>query len=160
MDGVIADFTTAYLKLVNSNKKCSDITDWNLYLFTKQTEMQFWNTLDLAGEDFWTNIPIYDYSIDFVKKLRSTDDVTILTSVSEHAKLAATGKIKWLNKYISPMIPICIDPDKWKYASKNTTLIDDKADNIEKFIQNGGKGLLFKQPWNENTNLPYFNKWW
>lgn len=159
MDGVIADFTTAYLELTNSMCMYDDIRDWNIYYYTKQTEEQFWMTVDLAGEDFWVNIPIYKNAVDMIKKLREKDHVTILTSVSEKAPIAAIGKIKWLNKHISPMIPICIDDKKWKYAGPNTTLIDDKPENIIEFIKCGGKGLLYPQPWNADyRDLPVFNE--
>jgi 5'(3')-deoxyribonucleotidase len=158
MDGVIADFTTAYLELVNSRLKHDDIKDWKIFLHTDQTENEFWKTLDLAGEGYWTNIPLYPESISLVEKLRLFDNVTILTSVSPLAPIAAIGKIKWLQKYITPMIPICIDTDKWKYANPKTILIDDKPENVREFINNGGNAYLYSRPWNvEVKDLPIYN---
>lgn len=156
MDGVIADFTTAYLKLVNSKLSHDDVKDWHIFKYTGQTESEFWVTLGLADEQFWIDIPIYSYALNLIKDLRFIDDVTILTSVSEVAPLAATGKIKWLEKHVKPMIPICIDTDKYKYAYPGTILIDDKPDNVRQFINRGGKAYLFSQPWNEGTDLPVF----
>lgn len=157
MDGVIADFTTAYLELVSSKLTHDDIKDWDIYKYTNQTELEFWMSINEAGEDFYTNIPLYPWSMSLIKELRSKDDVVILTAVSELAPDAAVGKIKWLNKYVKPMIPIIIDSEKYRYASLNTILIDDKPDNIKRFINNGGKALLFKQPWNESeTDLPTY----
>jgi 5'(3')-deoxyribonucleotidase len=158
MDGVIADFNTAYLELINSKLKHDDIKGWDINEYTNQTEKEFWNTLDLAGEDFWVNIPIYPEAVGLIQKLRLVNDVTILTSVSPIAPMAAVGKIKWLQKYITPMIAICIDTDKWKYANSKTILIDDKPDNIIKFINNGGRGLLYPRPWNiKFKDLPIYD---
>ncbi|CAK0752262.1 putative 5' nucleotidase, deoxy (Pyrimidine), cytosolic type C protein (NT5C) [Azospirillaceae bacterium] len=156
MDGVIADFTTAYLKLIKSDLSHDDVKDWNIFKYTNQTESEFWVTLGLAGEDFWTDIPIYPYALNLIKDLKAIDDVTILTSVFEVVPVAAVGKIKWLEKYVKPMIPICIDSEKHKYAYHDTILIDDKPDNVRKFIDRGGKAFLFEQPWNEGTDLPVF----
>lgn len=158
MDGILTDFTTAYLKLVNSELIHDDIKNWDIYLHTSQTEKEFWNTLELAGEDFWEHISPYIGCFDMIKKLQSIDKITILTSVFSPS--AAIGKIKWLNKWLpqSPIMPVCFDTEKWKYANSDSILIDDKPENIIEFIEHGGRGLLYPQPWNENfRDLPLFN---
>lgn len=38
-------------------------------------------------------------------------------------------------------------------AKSGAILIDDYDVNVSKFIQNGGRAILFPQPWNENRAI-------
>jgi len=158
MDGPLVNFTDAYLELVNSKLKFDDITEWDIWKLTGQTEEQFHIILSNAGENYWSNMKPDKDGIELYKALKAKDDITILTAVFNSD--AAIGKIKWIDKWLprEPITPICFDTEKWKYVSPDSILIDDKADNVRSFIKAGGQGFLYPRPWNFNDrDLPVFD---
>lgn len=160
MDGVIVNFTNSYLELVNSKLTFEDIVECDIWKITNQTEREFYTIMSNAGEDWWANMKPHDEYKELFETLKTIDGsgVTFLTSVYDHS--AALGKIKWLNKWFpqEPIIPVCFDTEKWKYANADSILIDDKPSNVIEFIKHGGKGFLYKRLWNENfPDLPVFD---
>lgn len=58
-------------------------------------------------------------------------------------------KRKWMRQHFDGMYDRFIgDREKWKYADSRSILIDDKIENINGWIENGGIGILYGDPRN------------
>lgn len=56
-------------------------------------------------------------------------------------------KRKWMRQHFDGMYDRFIgDREKWKYADDRSILIDDKIENINGWIENGGIGILYGDP--------------
>ncbi len=56
-------------------------------------------------------------------------------------------KREWMRDYFDGMYDRFIgDKEKWKYADSRSILIDDKIENINGWIENGGIGILHGDP--------------
>lgn len=56
-------------------------------------------------------------------------------------------KRKWMRQHFDGMYDRFIgDREKWKYADSRSILIDDKIENINGWIENGGIGILYGDP--------------
>ena len=64
------------------------------------------------------------------------------------------GRIRWIvsNGYSYNETKDILDAAKHKYAKPGYLLIDDNEENIKKWEEAGGIGVLFPAPWNSRTN--------
>ena len=137
MDGVLADFSTAYTKLRtgapdNAKRFRSSVMDHKIF-----------ETLDF--------MPDAHELLNHVKHiLNSNKDVhvEILTSTGTHdpfqAEEAKRQKKVWLKKHGITYHPNFVNSkiEKAKYASWSSILIDDSVGCISPFIEAGGHGIL------------------
>ncbi len=108
----------------------------------------FWKNIEKTGEAFWTDMEVYPWFFDLYNELSKKGRVIFLTKPS-HSPLSHSGKIKWLQKRFNHNFKdYIITPHKELLASSETVLIDDCPKNIAKFVEAGGKGILFPQFWN------------
>lgn len=149
MDGVIADFFTAFAKAnrVNHWKSIND----------KEVAFQ-----KILFTDFFYNIPLFenyyentsDKIINLVKKYATDNDIDwgICSSPMRGDEFnSAYWKRLWLEKHeYMPRVENCIfTHEKEKYAfsksdNKPNILIDDKPENIFKFRKAGGIAIRFQ----------------
>ena len=131
MDGVIVDFEGGYEKLTGKNIRNSHV----------KGDSAFWQPITDAGEAYWTDLEwmsdgkqLWDYIKQYSPKLLSAP------SRQESSK---TGKEKWVTQHI-PGTPLILKSAEQKqlYASPNSILIDDRADNIQRWKAAGGIGIL------------------
>ena len=102
---------------------------------------KIWKAIDDAGSEFWSSMswmPGAHKLWDELKKFSPT----ILTSPSRHES-SKKGKKEWLKDNL-PGVPFIIEQDKEKYAAPDAILIDDREDNIKKWEEKGGIGILHK----------------
>ena len=131
MDGVIVDFEHGYNRLTGRDAPgFSSPYDKN----------EFWNAITKAGAKFWTDLEwmedgkqLWDYIKQFNPKL--------LTAPSMDPS-SKEGKLQWIEKHI-PGTKAIFKQAKYKQelASPNAILIDDREDNIERWIEAGGIGI-------------------
>jgi hypothetical protein len=131
-DGVLSDFNKEFEKLGHGSpeafsEKHGDEAMW--YLINNKTD-HFWLDMEWIpdGKKFW----------NFIKKFNPT----ILTKLSPVTN-CKKDKIEWLKKNLGD-IPIIPTTKKEKYASPDAVLIDDMEENIEKWVEVGGIGILYK----------------
>jgi len=96
-------------------------------------------------EHFWSEaewLPLSQNMIKFSQKYFPTE---ILTASPDYPS-PKNGKLKWIKNNIGniPVIFTKSGKEKGRYANKNTILIDDKQENINHFVKQGGIGILFK----------------
>ena len=138
MDGVLCDF----------DQRCDELNCWR-----EDIHKCNWKKMEEIGESFWTDMKpldegmlLFNYLIQYCEK--NGHELGILSAV--HLPCGKRGKRKWLTKnglaqfMKYPNIKIINNGNqKYKLAEPDMLLIDDKAENCEKFIEAGGKAIRF-----------------
>lgn len=164
MDGVIVDFVRGSLlrwnididKMPFEERKKLGWSYWEHFGF--ETE-QFWEEIREGGEDFWANLPLYSWSLDFLDYIRAVADATdqewaLLSSPSRDPR-SLSGKVLWMQKHIDPLFRdyLLVPAGHKKQMAKGNILIDDHDQNVEDWIEAGGKAVMFPQTWNQMKNF-------
>lgn len=146
MDGVLADFASQAIKAHGWSGKHDDIYKFNMEEIFGITISEFWSKC--WGYDFWYDIKPYPWAEELIRECRKLGDLIISTSPSAD-KDCIPAKQQWLYDHFGIKVTDCMfGSKKYLMANPKTTLIDDYPLNIEKFANNNGNTLLFRQPWN------------
>lgn len=147
MDGVLTDFVGSVLKLFG--KEDLVITQENMVNQLGITEEEFWNTIDGAGVEFWSEMketPECDQIIDLVKRTGCTWFVSTSPNLCENSVI---GKVRWLkNKFGYFFNNYMIGSSKYLMAGPNRILIDDFTKNCSKFRTYGGQAIIVPRTYN------------
>ena len=131
LDGVIIDFNQGY----------KDLTNITLDKSEHRSDSKFWEPIEKAGYDFWINLKwmsdghiLWNFIFPY--------NPTILSAPSRQVE-SRIGKHDWVNREL-PGTPLILRSAKHKkdFAAPDAILIDDRPENIEGWIQEGGKGIL------------------
>ncbi len=164
MDGVITNFIGAVSRLFEigsdmhlnwrSMAEYYKISNEDMYDVVKiigtTNTKAFWRRIDAEGVNFWNNLHMYPWFFALLKVLKGYGTVILLSSPSMEPS-CVSGKTLWIQRYLGRGFRnyiFCPAPHKHLLAHKNTILIDDNIKNIKQFIDAGGNGILFPQPWN------------
>ncbi len=145
MDGVIADFETAYCNQLAIPSPYMDVVNHGHYgCFDYQ------QVLSVADNyDFWAYMPLMDDALqiyDFARWL--SKDVAFLSYPMAKGG-SMQGKLDWCtNHFPGTSLILATDGRKDWLASKDTWLIEDSQDNAVAFRKAGGRGVLVPRPWN------------
>jgi 5'(3')-deoxyribonucleotidase len=132
MDGVLTDFIQQLSKLLDKPLKPG---------YDFGNDPKIWKKIDGAGEDFWATMKWMPDGKELWDALEKKHP-TILSAPSNHES-SIKGKKQWLKKNL-PKVPYIIEEEKYKYADKDSVLIDDREKNIKKWEDAGGIGILHK----------------
>jgi len=132
MDGVLTDFDQQIADLLKRPLK----RNWDF-----GNAFWIWKKIDKAGKDFWAKMPWMPTGKKLWNAVEKYDP-TILTAPSRDPS-SKTGKRLWLKEHL-PGIPYIIELKKYKYADKNSILIDDREKNIKKWKKAGGIAIHHK----------------
>ena len=167
MDGVIANFFGAIERRFNVDHWKS-IQDREAAMASLRNTDWF-GTLPIFREDKDGNISTYgaDLSseiVNFVKKISKGDWGICTSPLKGDHNNSAYWKRRWLEekKYMPPLVEnLIITSNKHKYAwnrltKKPNILVDDRPDNIRRWIDAGGIGIVFQT--NEEDIDILFNK--
>lgn len=151
MDGVLTDIMTAASMWHGVANPYDEHPEelagvYNFHGFLGRSRDEFWGTLP---QDFWANIPPTPEAQQIIQIVEEHfNKIWLLTSPENHPG-CVPGKQDWCRRhfpqYVDRIIP---ESRKWKYAQKDTVLIDDYHINVEKFKKSGGHGILFPRLWN------------
>jgi hypothetical protein len=150
MDGVVANFIKAAHDAMGLDHF---IPRTRVIWPDHMTEDDMWSAIH-QHHCFWEDIEPYPWATRLYEGLLELDDVTFLTRPGRRAE-AAAGKALWLEIHgFLKHNPhgVVFTMDKSHAASKFSLLIDDWDWHIREFQYRGGRGMLFKQPWNSLTN--------
>ena len=132
MDGVLTNFEKAYFNLTGVDLAGRHLNDKN-----------FWDPINSAGYEFWVNM---EWMPDG-KKLWSVISKynPDLLSAPSRSNDSRVGKFDWVQKEL-PGVPLILRSAsrKREFAAPNHILIDDREDNINGWIEDGGEGILHK----------------
>lgn len=149
LDGVLSNLMKSVINIFGENRN-KEV--YYLHESYGLSEERFWELIYDYDENFWFNIEPYEWADDIYRKV-SKYDVYILSSPAPHYQ-CFSNKFKWVCKYFPDLYKKCYFVNKKEFLAKpDSLLVDDNDDNIEKFIENGGHGILFPQDWNKNRDI-------
>lgn len=131
MDGVLVDFEKGYETLTGKDIRGNHV----------KGDSSFWQPIADAGESFWTGLDwmsdgkqLWEYIKQYTPKL---------LSAPSRDKSSRTGKEKWVATNLPGTVLLLKSAElKQLYASPKSILIDDRADNIKRWNEAGGIGIL------------------
>lgn len=135
MDGVIADFEKRFKELNPERLSASQYQN-------KYGTEKFWNLIDVENKvKFWVGIDwmsdgkqLWDYISKYTPKL---------LSAPSRNPASRLGKRLWVKNNLPGVELILASADKKKnYSKGNRILIDDRPDNINEWVYEGGIGIL------------------
>jgi len=131
MDGVIADFADGYQKLTGK-----DITGQHM-----KGDANFWEPITKAGVKFWVTLnwmPDGKQLWDYIKGYNPD-----LLSAPSREESSRIGKRLWVKRNMPGTKLILRSAErKQEFAKPDSILIDDRTDNIERWRNAGGIGIL------------------
>lgn len=129
MDGCLTDFKEAV------NKLGSSINELNT------NPNKVWGMIDNAGANFWSDMPWTNDGKELWEYVKQYN-VEILSSPSKDQSSRA-GKYTWCAKELGNLkVNLTYRNHKPHYAGPNEILIDDLKSTVDKWIENGGIGIL------------------
>lgn len=148
MDGVLANFVKATSAAHGREYLPESITQFNMAELWGLSAEEFWSPL--SGALFWEDIEPYPWAEELLSELRAIAPVTICTAPSRDPHCAG-GKLAWLKRElkIKPH-EVVLCNKKYLLARPSNILIDDSDSKIKAFGSQGGRTILFPQPWNEH----------
>ena len=152
MDGVFVNFHKGIYQAFN--KPYSYATD----LMTKWDFWEEWGTTSegcnaICTTSFWQNLEWMHDGLDIFRetlKYFNPEQIYLLTCPMSNVE-SPTGKWMWVDKNLPKYYKrtIITKAPKHLLARPDTLLIDDKDENVEKFIAAGGDAILVPRPWNK-----------
>ena len=158
MDGTLADFSGAALKLVGfDGVDFKDLSRNQMTADQKSKQDILFKFIDENPDFFKQELP-YSYAQDLYNLCKNKFDIVkILSSYCAPKnnpgvfKMAEKYKTDWIHEHIDANLPdkdiIVTDQSKHLWAKPTSWLIDDMPNNIQKWISYKGKGILFDN-WN------------
>lgn len=146
MDGVLADFVGGLC----TKFEYKDAWPNGEYDVCKVIGQNVWPHLD---HNFWVNLPKTDEA-DEIIKIACQYDYYICTAPTLDPYSAA-GKLIWLGRFypiIAKARRFVITPHKHLLA-KGNILIDDSDEQIRRWREAGGNGVIIPRPWNAAYGL-------
>ena len=129
MDGVLVDFDRGYKELTGNEAS-----------FDTPKE-EFWDPITKAGAAFWIKLkwmPDGKQLWDYIKEYNP--DLLSAPSREESSKI---GKRVWVKRNMPGTKLILRSAErKQEFATPNSILIDDRADNIQRWKDAGGEGIV------------------
>lgn len=129
MDGVIVDFDKGYKELTGTEAS-----------FDTPKE-EFWAPIQKAGASFWIKLqwmPDGKKLWEFIKPYNPQ-----LLSAPSRDESSKIGKFVWVKRNVPGTKLILRSAErKQEFATPNSILIDDRADNIQRWKDAGGIGIL------------------
>ena len=122
---------------------------------------KFWQPIHALGAAFWENLDEHPWCDDLLAIVKETTDDWYIVSSPSHSCSSYTGKVRWLkNKFGSKFDKFALIPHKHIFANKDTILIDDREESVNRFVDTGGQGIVFPNHGNsqhewENNPLTY-----
>ena len=139
MDGVIADFFSGFAKRFGKDH-------W------KQIQDKEKSIAELQGTDFFNTLELFPTSKALVYFVKTTGDWGICSSpLRGDRDNSAYWKRVWLTRhgFLPPIDKLIFTGQKERYATDRldgtpNILVDDKPDNISRWISKGGIGILYQ----------------
>lgn len=140
IDGVLADFTSGYCKLVKSLygvtlENPAPSWDWDLEQITKEQRAEAWKKIQEPGSRFWANLSPYP---ETPKLLASANywcdmghEVYYTTVRPGDRSWQQTVKWLWLQGVTNPSVIVCESKGEICRALKADVILDDKPENLE-----------------------------
>ena len=169
MDGVLCDFASGAVKIVNHTLKRKDrfkLVDKETYNLIERAIEEIgkdqatyhdirigtphknlrtlMKNLCRNNEDFWANLEWMEGGQEIWNAIKNHDPY-ILSAPMGKSKESKAGKIRWVQKNLGiPVDNIILDDDKYhytKFGNRTGVLIDDMDFNINPYRKHGGVAI-------------------
>jgi 5'(3')-deoxyribonucleotidase len=101
-----------------------------------------------SSEEKLLTTPITQGSQEALQTLKRSFNIQLVTSRPVSVKMPT---VHWTAQYFG-IKSVIFTPEKTPKTTGADILIDDRLVNIEKFIKEGGSGILFNRPWSGDGN--------
>lgn len=156
IDGVLGDWVTSIINSLKLPITHDDVDLWDIHRKFGISDDDMWAVTEQPG--WWEEIEPYSWANELIDYCKSRGDVLYCTSPGAHSN-GASEKINWLRKHKfmgARKNDYVITKHKYLLANSGALLIDDSPKNYHKYQENGGKAVLFPQPWNDNRAIAGF----
>lgn len=164
LDGVLADWARPACRLVGLTEgQIADLfAKWpkdpetnlpiyGLHRVLGMHRIELQGLVDRQGVDWWASLPVLPGARELFKGLLKLDPEVVFCTDPGYTPGAATGKLLWLQRHFPERSEhFHLTSRKADLARPTRILIDDSPENCEAFRQQGGKSILFGQPWNSS----------
>lgn len=114
------------------------------------SQTEFWKPIHEAGAAFWRGLHSLPWAEEIYvwlhhRGLQLGDDFEwhLISAPSIHPS-SYEGKVHWIKKrFGGDFTRFALTPHKELFARPNTVLVDDREENLSKFREAGGKGIIF-----------------
>lgn len=164
LDEVLVDFIGGACKAFNVDKakllECWTPGEWDIVpplaaaKGFRLTPEFFWAVINERGERFWEELELLPWAQQILDLVTEVADEWFIISAPSLCPTSYAGKTRWLKNYFGKDFDrFTITPHKELFAKEGVLLIDDRAENVEKFIKAGGDGLVFPRYHNDLHKL-------
>lgn len=152
MDGVIADFHEAAIKLIRLNSEEAKLERTWLKtsgdgMFRRPISDLVVRALKTCDRDFWREIPILPWAHRLVDAVGSLGFTTAVLSDPMDHNGAYNGKLDWLKDHFGDKLALVATSHKYLVARRGSLLVDDKEENCWNFIKSGGRSVVWPSPY-------------
>jgi len=138
MDGVLCDFDRRFEQFAGMSPK-----EYESKFGTKK----FWEIIDKVGNQFWSKMPwmpdgkeLWTYISKYKPVLLSAPSMDPSSRYGKHLWVKMNLNTK--DNPIKTKLILARREKKRNYSGKNRILIDDRPDNINEWVYEGGIGIL------------------
>lgn len=149
MDEVLADFVGGACRVHGWTRDGLEAVwppgRWSIVEPMGLAEVEFWRPINAAGETFWTDLdqtPDASRVVDLLLRCCGCD--WFVVSSPSFSPSSYSGKVRWLKQFLGDgWCRLVLTNHKHLLARPDTVLIDDSEENIARFRQAGGGGIIY-----------------
>lgn len=153
LDGVLADFVRGSFRLHKRSLPMRSVR-WGFPQqigFRDEYDPAFWNPM---GRDFWANLDVLADGVSLLHAAESmlpANRIGLLTSAAG-VDGCLDGKRDWVGRHLPEYLPrFFTGVTKELFAAPGKILIDDREENVSRFVAEGGSAVLVPRPWNSRA---------
>lgn len=149
MDGIITNFVKGICNAHNRPDPYNGdehLGEFDMAKIWKMSNREFWKPCDYS---FWRTLdwmPDGKQIVALVESLIDESKIRVLTAPSSNDG-CYDGKKDWL-RFNLPGYKMIAGSDKEFCSAPHRLLIDDRDENVKKYIESGGIAFLVPRPWN------------
>lgn len=120
---------------------------------TPITTQEFWNTLRWNAT-FWETLKPLPNMEDVLRVARWADPEFVLVTTPSRCSSSYVGKLNWVRRHLGERFNrFVLTGDKSLMAHPDAVLVDDKEENVVRFQEAGGRGILYPRYHNRLYNI-------
>jgi len=155
IDGVLSAFNLWVHEKLGRPYNYDTLTEWHWF---REIGVPFHRINEICTEDFWATMPWMHDGRAILKAVEEfSRNITLVTAPMPNPG-SWTGKDRWvlknLPKYADRLI-VTPAPKKLLCGGLDCLLIDDKNENVDDWVAEGGSAILVPRPYNNNRALSH-----
>lgn len=156
VDGVLAEQVPPVLESVREEYGVEtvkeDVRTWAEDIPDSDSNVKIEIETRLEQPEFVRSMPPVEGAVDVMRRLASDGHRLVVATARDEVATEATEE--WLDHHGIPFDEIRHVENGEKQTLGADVLIDDYPGNVPSFVESGGVGILFEQPWNRDFDDP------